>query len=321
MLANKLLSVVIPTYNRADFLDNSLKVHIPLAREHNIQIFIFDNASSDSTKIVVEKWQEIYPLIHYHRHIVNVGPENNFEMALKYPKTSYIWLLGDTYLIPKGGISYVLNIASTHAQAFDALIFNLSEIINHPQKNYKDQNSLLYDLGALMTCLSCLVYSNNLIKKANFLRYDHTFYRHTGIILEYIASQAFSIHWVQKLSVEPLENNVLKKQNWSHTPKAFEIGCRKWTNFIFSLPPSYSIENKMKCLMDFGKVSGLFKLKGLLNMRGNDALNYRVYREYEHLIPFVIGHHKYVVLAISLMPKKIPRAMRFIYDTALKRKI
>ena len=39
---NKKLSIVIPTYNRASFLDYSLETHIPLAKEYNISIYIFD---------------------------------------------------------------------------------------------------------------------------------------------------------------------------------------------------------------------------------------------------------------------------------------
>ena len=63
MQANPLLSIVIPTYNRADFLDYCLKVHIPLAKAHNIQIIISDNASTDATKKIVQKRMEEYPLI------------------------------------------------------------------------------------------------------------------------------------------------------------------------------------------------------------------------------------------------------------------
>ena len=55
MESNKQLSIVIPTYNRADFLDYSLKLHIPIVKKYNICIYISDNASTDNTKEVINK--------------------------------------------------------------------------------------------------------------------------------------------------------------------------------------------------------------------------------------------------------------------------
>lgn len=318
MLANPLLSIVIPTYNRADFLDYSLEVHTSLAKEHNIQIFVFDNASTDSTILVVEKWKKYYPLIQYHRHDVNIGPENNFEIALKHPDTHYIWLLGDTYQIPEKGISYILNLISSNSKQFDALVFNLCNIINSKQENYEDHNALLHDLGAVMTCLSCLVYSKNIIKDASFIRYSNTFYRHSGIIFEYISYRPCYVHWINDLSVEGLEKKGLEKKNWSHTQRAFEIGCEKWVNFVFSLPPSYTIESKMKCLMDFGEVSGLFTLKNIFWLRVHGIFNYNVFRTYKRLFILTIGYPYYFLMALSLTPIFILNFFMYFYRTIKK---
>jgi abequosyltransferase len=63
MIANPLISITIPTYNRAEFLDRCLAAHIPVARAHNIQIFISDNASTDGTESVVKKRMTEYPWI------------------------------------------------------------------------------------------------------------------------------------------------------------------------------------------------------------------------------------------------------------------
>ena len=67
MQANKLISIVIPTYNRAELLDYCLGHHISLVKSNNIKIFIFDNASPDATEIVVRKRIEEYPLIEYYK--------------------------------------------------------------------------------------------------------------------------------------------------------------------------------------------------------------------------------------------------------------
>ncbi|MFH0710695.1 MAG: glycosyltransferase family 2 protein [Pseudomonadota bacterium] len=303
MIPNTLLSITIPTYNRADFLDYSLEIHIPLARAYNVQIYISDNASTDSTKEVVEKWQQEYSLIHYFCNERNIG-EINFEIALKLPQTEYVWLLGDTYQIPSNGIQYLLTVISKEDQNYDAFIFNLANrITDIIQQDYQDHNALLHDIGALMTCLSCLVYHKSLINNGSFRRYYDTYFIQTGVILEDIAYRPFCIQWVQTLSVQSLIHPSLQKINWSLTSKAFEIGCEKWTNFIFSLPPTYSIENKMKCIMDFGEVSTLFTIKSLILLRLHEILTYTTFKKYRYLFKLTIDIPIVFIFILSITPK------------------
>ncbi len=320
MQANPLLSIVIPTYNRADFLDYCLKVHISLAKAHNIQIFVFDNASTDATKEIVQKWMEEYPLISYRCNETNIGPDENFERALKYPETEYVWLLGDTYQIPSEGIDYLLNLISKSHKKYDTIVFNLAnKIIDIGTRDYTDQNVLLYDLGALMTCLSCLVFHKELVEKANFLRYRNASFIQTGIIFEAIAERSFCIHWIQHLSVCSLNHTLLRKNGWYNSPNVFEIACKKWTNFIFSLPPSYELESKFKCLIDFGIISGIFPFRHLLYLRIFNILNYKTYRQYSRLFPLTIEYPNIIILFIALLPQAPLLLLYKIYKTIKRR--
>jgi len=304
MKANPLLSIVIPTYNRADFLDYSLGVHIPLAKVHNIQIFISDNASTDATVEIVQKRMQEYPLISYHCNEINIGPDENIERALKYPQTEYVWLLGDTYQIPREGIDYILHLISKKGQKYDAIVFNLvNKITDINTQDYTDQNALLSDLGALMTCLSCLVFHKDLIEKAQFSRYRNSSFIQTGIIFEAIAEQPFYIHWVKHLSVCGFSYPLLRKKSWAKMPILFEVALEKWSNFVFSLPVSYRLEGKFKCLMDFGIISGVFMFRNLLYLRSLNLLNYQVYKQYSELFPFTMKYSKFVILSIALLPR------------------
>ena len=305
MITNPHLSIVIPTYNRADFLDYSLEVHIPLLEKHNIQIFVSDNASTDATEQVMAKWMDKYPLLHYSRNETNIGPDANFEKALKLPVTNYIWLLSDTYQLPKDGIDYLLNTINDTEKYFDVIVFNLANISKLPTKNYQDQNELLSDLGAVMTCAAISVYNKKLIDNADFQRYYNSYFIQTGIIFEAIAKGNFLIHWAGEYSVGGLEKITLKKRNWSHTAKAFEIGCENWMNFVMSLPPSYTLENKMKCIMDFGKVSGLFTFKNLIMLRIANLLNYEVFNKYKKFFSMTINYPLYLIFAIAVIPKVV----------------
>lgn len=317
--ANNQLSIVIPTYNRADFLNYSLEVHIPLARRYHIQICIFDNASMDDTEQIVARWMQEYPFLSYHKNETNIGPDANFEKALKYPDTEYVWLLGDTYQIPRNAIEYLLNTINDTEKDFDVIVFNLANTIKVHTKNYQDQNVLLNDLGAVMTCAAINVYNKKLLDNAEFPRYKNTHFIQTGVIFEYIANKPFLIHWAQEHSIASLEHPTLQKTNWSHTPKAFEIGCEDWTNFVMSLSPSYNINNKMNCIMDFGKVSGLFTLKNLVMLRVANLLNYQVFSQYKKLFPLTIDYPSALIYMIAITPRIFFKLIVFFTIVVFKR--
>lgn len=318
MQANPLLSIVIPTYNRADLLDHCLAVNIPLARLHNVAIFISDNASIDSTKEIVNKRIKEYPLIKYRCNQTNIGPDENFERALKYPETEYIWLLGDTYKIPSEGINYVIKLVANNKENYDAIVFNLDGRIEHVDtQDFTDGNSLLSSLGALMTCLSCLVFNKNLISMANFSKYRNTYFLQTGIMFDFFAKQNFCMHWVQSISISPLEHGIKNKKPWSMTSEVFNIAGPKWVSFVFLLPSTYDIESKLKCIMDFSKVSGVFSLRHILLLRSKNIFNYKTYKRYRNLFPLIVKYPKFILLLISILPKLLPQSYKKIKNTCV----
>ena len=318
MEPNKQLAIVIPTYNRAEFLDYSLEVHIPICKYYNIQIFISDNASTDSTKEIVEKWKQQYEYLYYSTNLTNIGAIANFKKAFKMPDTDYVWLLGDTYQIEQKALEYVL-LNITKAK-YDVVVLNLDSKLQIGTKDYYDSNELLYDLGALMTCAAVSVFNKDLIRRANFSKYYNSWFIQTGIIFEDIADKNFCIHWVSEYSIKGLKHPTLKKTRWTNTLKAFEIGCEDWINFVMSLPTSYKLENKIKCIMDFGKVSGLFNFRGLVRLRVQDLLNIGVFNKYKKLFSLTIDYPIWVIYIVTIFPKSILYFLAKSYKSLIERK-
>lgn len=304
LLPNQKLSICIPTYNRADYLDYSLSVHLPKLKKYNIQIFIYDNASSDTTFDIVNKWKNEYSLIEYHRNNINLGADQNIELALKAPTTDYIWLMGDTYLIPDDGLSYILDLALQQT-VYDAIVVNLLNKVALPTNNYRDHNQLLGDLGALMSCLSCLIFHKDLISNADFPRYRDTNFIQTGIIFEYLSRKEFNVHWTQEISITSLSNPNLKKSSWASSKKIFDIGITSWTNFIFSLPAKYSLEKKLSTCIGFGQISQAFTIKGMLILRAQGTLDYEIYCKFKDAFKISLAYPTLLVLAFTMIPKRV----------------
>lgn len=72
--AEPLVSVIVPTYNRPDYLREALQSALRQTYL-NMEILVRDNASTDETRKVVQSFSD--PRIRYLRHPENVGPTEN----------------------------------------------------------------------------------------------------------------------------------------------------------------------------------------------------------------------------------------------------
>ena len=300
--ANNLISITIPTYNRAPFLDACLEYHIPLARKHNVKIFISDNASDDHTQEVVKRRCAEYALISYIRNQDNLGADANFEQALKLADTEYVWLLGDTYTIPEKGLDYLVNLLTSRSVVYDLIVFNWKNRVKDAMsQDYADPNKILSDIGWHMTCLSTLVYRADMLRVCNFKSYLDTYFIQTGIIFDYISSHEHLIHWNRDISVETFFIDGVKKNTWAKY--RFEIWFERWPKFIFSLPPVFLLSSKIKAIKDHGVKSKAFSIKNLLMMRFNNGLNLSVCKKYRYIMPLTISHSRVLIfLFISILP-------------------
>jgi glycosyltransferase involved in cell wall biosynthesis len=92
-----LISIGIPTYNRAagnlrEALSSAVTQTYP-----NIEIVVSDNASSDNTGELVQSFKD--QRIRYYRQSENIGAHNNFNFCLEKARGDYFLLLHDDDLI------------------------------------------------------------------------------------------------------------------------------------------------------------------------------------------------------------------------------
>jgi glycosyltransferase involved in cell wall biosynthesis len=92
--AEPLVSVGIPTYNRAEKLARS--VESVLSQTHrNIELVISDNASGDDTRALCEAARERDARVRYLRSPVNRGPTANFNVLFGEMRGAYAMVLSD----------------------------------------------------------------------------------------------------------------------------------------------------------------------------------------------------------------------------------
>lgn len=105
-----ILTIGIPTYNRAFYLDKCLNWLCDyVGNDNNIEILVSDNHSTDNTEEIVEKYKSKYSNLVYYKQSENVGFDKNVKTLLDLGKGEYIKLHGDDDFFNKGTIYTVIN--------------------------------------------------------------------------------------------------------------------------------------------------------------------------------------------------------------------
>ena len=169
MFETPLLSIAIPTYNRAEYLEKNLRqIQSELETIENdlVEILVSDNCSNDNTTEVVDNFIKSGLKIKYLRNEVNKGWGANFFQCFDSSIGKYVWLLGDDDLIVDGTLKLVLErivkkdyglicirpygFDNDYKKEFPGDYGNIIE--------YNDPNYFLKAIGPLMTMISaCIV--------------------------------------------------------------------------------------------------------------------------------------------------------------------
>lgn len=122
---NSLLTIAIPTWNRAPYLEANLTRITDLldsCQINEIEILVVDNASSDNTSEVVSKFQKKFSFVKYIKNDENIGPIANFLKAISVVETKYLHLLGDDDFLDEKYFEYIPKILND--QDYGVIFFN-----------------------------------------------------------------------------------------------------------------------------------------------------------------------------------------------------
>ncbi len=120
-----LVSIAVPTYNRAPLLRVMLEALLPqvAAAGDAVEVCLSDNASTDETPEVIRQAQALGPL-RYSRNRENLGPICNVHrVANEMARGQFVWVLGDDDLVRPGAVARVVEALQAHAD-LDAFYVN-----------------------------------------------------------------------------------------------------------------------------------------------------------------------------------------------------
>ncbi len=299
-MINQKLAIAIPTYNRAEILKENLELMLNEIQEYNLPIYISDDSTNNETSIVATDFKKKYAHIFYSKNTKRLGHDLNCENTLKLPDTDYVWYLGDSIIINDGIIKKIVNLITKFE--YEIIVVNAASRVKEIDSGiFKSKNELLQNLGWHMTLTGATIYSKKLIENTNFERFYGTDFIQEGIIFEYFSDkESINTYW---LNDNAIYDNPKKKSYWSD--KIFKIFGKNWTEFILSLPPQYSLDEKLRCIMSHGEKTQIFSLENLLKLRKSNEFNLDIYHKYYRYFNYFIKIPKLVLLIISIFPKSI----------------
>jgi len=121
-MSNPLITIAVPTWNRAAILDKALSALLPQIEKNKdkIEVVISDNASPDNTNEIIENYISKFSslnIVHY-KQKENTGYYGNFKTCRELSNGDYFWLLSDNDYVASGLIDYLLEILLNKKPAF-----------------------------------------------------------------------------------------------------------------------------------------------------------------------------------------------------------
>lgn len=310
---NTKLSICIPTYNRANFIEETLKSLIPQAKKYNIPIYISDNGSTDNTLYILNKYKiEIYKYIFFRKNLTNLGFDNNLFEVVSMANTEFCWLFGDDDIIEDSSIELLLkqidlNLYKLFILNYSTYDSNLSTKIEEKHIPIlvdsvymeSEYDKLLTDLFVYSTFIGSLVVNRKLwIFEAR--KYSARNFIHNTSAFNYIIGKK------SLFLTKSIVRNRLGNTDWVNN--SFRVWYSEWQKNIFQLDNRYY--NSVK---KFRREMSDISIKGMLFHRAKKEYNYSIYLEFIRYEPKISYLRKKMLLLISLFPVTFLKYFYLIY--------
>ena len=158
-----LLTIAIPTYNRADRLERSLSDLLCQIIQSNclqlVSVLISNNGSADTTDEVIDKYKNIFKKNKIYFHSFSFSENQGFDLNVlncyENCNSEYIWFLSDDDNVIDGAIDSIINDLQRHAPS--VLYYNFE------QEPYNIDNPYIKDKLTILELRNIFVIVNHIM--------------------------------------------------------------------------------------------------------------------------------------------------------------
>lgn len=305
-----LLSICIATYNRADYISETLESIIPQL-DDDVEILVLDGASTDDTEKIVKKYVYADPHIRYIRLPVKGGVDQDYDKSVELAFGEFCWLFTDDDLLKPGAVTAV---KAAIKKGYGIIIVNaevrnreLAVVLEHRRMNIKDNKIyepedieiFFIDSMSYISFIGAVVIRRSIWLRSEREPYFGTEFIHVGVIFQKpLTEPVFAIS-------EPYISIRYGNAQWM--PRHFDIWMFKWPSLVWSFD----------LISDRAKQSIIRKepwqrLKNLILYRARGT--YTTQHYHEHFSPLSSPRlWKICAWFISRLPVKTMALMMFYY--------
>ncbi len=193
-LDKPLLTIAIPTYNRASCLDLGLsQIFKQLNKdEKSVEILISNNNCIDDTEAIVNKYISFGYAITYIKNDENIGSDRNILQCFNRARGKYVWIMGDDDVLLEGTLEEIISILrkGDYGLIFlNSYGFAADYLAEQPRirlkghKVYSNVNKFISKANYLMAFISVNIVNKELVDKDDLAQFVDTNLVHLGWIL------------------------------------------------------------------------------------------------------------------------------------------
>jgi glycosyltransferase involved in cell wall biosynthesis len=281
-MSDSTVSVVIPTYNRAHLIAETIPSYI---QEYVSEVIIVDDSSDDNTYEVIQMLQQKYPKIKYIKSQLKIRQTGAKNIGIKLATSKYIYFGDDDSVLKFGSMKSLIALADTYKEAIIA--------VRHVyMQEHDDLNKILLDEG-YQTVNKKLLYDSKTLK----------------LDLRYSFNEIIEIPFCQACMLVPL--SVAKSHSFN---TSFLGTCyREETDFIMQI---ISVGHKVY-LDNFALQVNLPKSKSTGGIRSVNVI-YRHFSEVINEYIFYSRNKAYIKTISNINVNPLVRALTHLINKIVK---
>jgi len=304
-----LLSICIATYNRAEYIGQTLDSIIPQL-DDDVELLVVDGASPDNTADVVQSYAD--PRIRYVRLPVKGGVDQDYCKAVELAKGEFCWLFTDDDFLRPGAISAVKNAISAgygliivNAEVQDkklGVILEHQRIVIRDNKSYapNDMERLFVDALSYMSFIGAVVIRRSIWLSRKQESYFGTEFVHVGVIFQKPLTEPVLV------IAEPFI--IIRYGNAHWTSRSFDIWMFKWPKLVWSFDHITQAAKMKICEREPWR-----NLGNLVTQRTFGAYSIKSYRQF-FLTVQAGSLWKFCAWLIATCPRKIIFVLYYLYS-------
>jgi glycosyltransferase involved in cell wall biosynthesis len=250
-----LLSVTIPTFNRAQRLQQCLQMLVERLAEigpisHEIEILVVDNASTDETSEIAKLGYTLFANFRYERNDSNLGIDGNIHRCSQLATGQWVQFLSDDDILLPGALLSVLETIKSRPTA-DFIFLNVVSFVDTlpPLQEWKariplnadlvctDQNQLVETCHIWLTFLTSFVFRREAWNRSRRLES----YIGTDIYLSYALLDLLSGAAESVILAKPL---VAARAHFSGSYRIFYAFGHQWTDLLLQHAPMLGFDRE-----------------------------------------------------------------------------